>query len=161
MGVFKDVFNPKGAEADRYNELLAEKRKIYPIISSDINVWKNVSPSEKLKQCNALKVKVGELRLLKEGKIFDSNESDGFRVDERYVKVYTLLYDEYKKIYTNRQCDTILNLDEANKDQMLLKQQADSVNARIEADTIKNRKNLLIVGGIVLLVGSVLILRKL
>jgi hypothetical protein len=160
MGWVKDVFNPKGAEADRYDDLLAEKRKTYPLIPFDVNVWKNLPPSEKLKQCNALKIKVGELRLLKEGKITDNTLSNGFRVDERYVKVYTLLYDEYNKLYTNRQCDTILNLSEANKDQIFLLQKADAEKVRIEEDTKKNRQNLLIFGGVVLLIGSVLILRN-
>lgn len=159
MGWIKDVVNPKGAEADRYDDLLAEKRKMYPLIPFDVNVWKNLSATEKLKQCNALKIKVGELRLLKEGKVTDATLSDGFRVDDRYVKVYSLLYDEYNKLYTNRQCDSVLNLSEANKDQIFLLQKADAEKARIEADTQKNRQNLLIFGGVVLLIGSVLILK--
>jgi len=161
MGWLKDVFNPSGAERDRYNDLMNKQRKEYPKLTYDFESWKKVPPTLKLTQCNSLGTNVEVLRLLKEGKISDAMYSDGHRVDERGKKVYTALYNEYKNVYTRRYCDPILNTDTKNKDLIESRRQADILQARIEKDTEKQRTLIIAVGGVVLLLGTVLILRKL
>ena len=89
MGIFKDVFNPSGAEQDRYEKMLSEKRRDYPIITYNFDSWKALSPSQREAQCQSLSRDVEVLRLLKAGKLDDNALSDGHRVDERGIKVYT------------------------------------------------------------------------
>ncbi len=161
MGWFKDVFNPSGAENDRYKDLLNQKRRDYPSISYDYDSWKKVPPALKLTQCNSLGADVKELRLLKAGKIEDSMLSDGHRVDERGKKVYTTIYNEYNSVYNRRYCDPILQTDIENKDALEVKRLADLTQDRIEKDTEKQRTIIIAVGGAVLLLGTVIILRKL
>lgn len=161
MGWLKDVFNPRGAERDRYNNELNKKRGQYPQVTYDFDRWKNVPPAQKIKDCEKLGVSVEELRLLKAGKIEDSMLSDGHRVDERGKKVYTTLYNEYNKVYQRRYCDPVLQTATANKDAVETKRQADILQDRIEKDTEKQRTLIIAVGGVVLLLGTVIILRKL
>ncbi len=148
-------------ERDRYNKLFNEKRKDYPAVTYDYDSWKKVPPALKLTQCNSLGADVKELRLLKAGKIEDSMLSDGHRVDERGKKVYTALYNEYNNVYTRRYCDPILQTDIENKDALEVKRLADQTQDRIEKDTEKQRTVIIAVGGAVLLLGTVIILRKL
>jgi len=133
-------------ERDRYNKLFNEKRRDYPAVTYDYDSWKKVPK---------------ELRLLKAGKIEDAMLSDGHRVDERGKKVYTALYNEYNKVYTRRYCDPILQTEVENKDALELKRLADQTQDRIEKDTEKQRTIIIAVGGAVLLLGTVIILRKL
>ncbi len=161
MGWLKDVFNPSGAENDRYNDLLNQKRRQYPSISYNYDSWKKVPPALKITQCNSLGADVKELRLLKAGKIEDAMLSDGHRVDERGKKVYTTIYNEYNKVYNRRYCDPILQTDIENKDALEVKRLADLTQDRIEKDTEKQRTLIIAVGGVVLLLGTVIILRKL
>ncbi len=161
MGWLKDVFNPRGAEKDRYNDLLKKKRREYPKLTYDYDSWKKVPPALKLTQCNSLGADVKELRLLKAGKIEDSMLSDGHRVDERGKKVYTTLYNEYNNVYNRRFCDPILQTEVENKDALEVKRLADQTQDRIEKDTEKQRTIIIAVGGTVLLLGTVIILRKL
>jgi len=161
MGWLKDVFNPSGAENDRYNDLLNKKRSQYPSISYNYDSWKKVPPALKITQCNSLGADVKELRLLKAGKIEDAMLSDGHRVDERGKKVYTTIYNEYNKVYNRRYCDPILQTDIENKDALEVKRLADLTQDRIEKDTEKQRTLIIAVGGVVLLLGTVIILRKL
>ena len=161
MGWLKDVFNPSGAENDRYNDLLNQKRREYPKLTYDYDSWKKVPPALKITQCNSLGAKVKELRLLKAGKIEDAMLSDGHRVDERGKKVYTALYNEYNTVKTRRFCDDILQTEEENQDALEVKRLADQTQARIEKDTEKQRTIIIAVGGAVLLLGTVIILRKL
>ena len=161
MGWLKDVFNPSGAENDRYNDLLNKKRRQYPSISYNYDSWKKVPPALKITQCNSLGADVKELRLLKAGKIEDAMLSDGHRVDERGKKVYTTIYNEYNKVYNRRYCDPILQTDIENKDALEVKRLADLTQDRIEKDTEKQRTLIIAVGGVVLLLGTVIILRKL
>lgn len=148
-------------ERDRYNKLFNEKRREYPEVTYDYDSWKKVNPSLKLTRCNSLGADVKELRLLKAGKIEDAMLSDGHRVDERGKKVYTALYNEYNKVYNSRYCDPILQTDVENKDAVEVKRLADQTQARIEKDTEKQRTYIIAVGGVVLLLGTVIILRKL
>jgi len=161
MGWLKDVFNPKGAENDRYKDLLNQKRRQYPSISYNYDSWKKVPPTLKLSKCNSLGADVKELRLLKAGKIEDTMLSDGHRVDERGKKVYTEIYNEYNQVYNRRYCDPILQTDVENKDALEVKRLADLTQDRIEKDTEKQRTIIIAVGGAVLLLGTVIILRKL
>ena len=161
MGWLKDVFNPSGAENDRYKDLLNQKRRDYPAISYDYDSWKKVPPAIKLSQCNSLGADVKELRLLKAGKIEDAMLSDGHRVDERGKKVYTTIYNEYNSVYNRRYCDPILQTYIENKDALEVKRLADQTQDRIEKDTEKQRTVIIAVGGVVLLLGTVIILRKL
>jgi len=138
-----------------------EKRREYPNVSYNFESWKKVPPALKLNQCNSLGADVNELRLLKAGKIEDAMLSDGHRVDERGKKVYTAIYNEYSKLYMRRYCDPILQTDVQNKDALDLKIRADKNQARIEKDTEKQRTIIIAVGGVVLLLGTVIILRKL
>ena len=102
-----------------------------------------------------------ELRLLKAGKIEDAMLSDGYRVDERGKKVYSNLYSEYNTVYTRRYCDPVLTTNTANKDAIETKRKADRIQENIEKDTEKQRTLIIAVGGVVLLLGTVIILRKL
>jgi len=104
---------------------------------------------------------VKELRLLKAGKIEDAMLSDGHRVDERGKKVDTTIYNEYNQVYNRRYCDPILQTDIENKDAIEVKRLADLTQDRIEKDTEKQRTIIIEVGGTVLLLGTVIILRKL
>ena len=148
-------------ERDRYNKLFNEKRREYPAISYDYDSWKKVPPALKLTQCNSLGADVKELRLLKAGKIEDAMLSDGHRVDERGKKVYTEIYNEYNNVYNRRFCDPILQTEVENKDALEVKRLADETQSRIEKDTEKQRTIIIAVGGTVLLLGTVIILRKL
>ena len=161
MGWLKDVFNPSGAENDRYNDELNKKRKTYPKITYNYSNWSKVNPSLKLTQCQNLGADVEELRLLKAGKIEDTLLSDGHRVDERGKKVYTKIFNEYNGVYISRFCDPILQVDVENKDALAVKRKADETQARVEKNTEKQRTIIIAVGGTVLLLGTVLILRKL
>mgnify|MGYP003624369586 CR=1 FL=1 len=161
MGWLKDVFNPSGAENDRYNDLLNKKRREYPQLVYDFSKWKVVSPTVKLSKCQDLGADVEVLRLLKAGKLDDNALSDGHRVDERGIKVYTKLYNEYNNVYRKRYCDPILNTNIQNQDAIQLKREADQLQDRIEKDTDKQRTIIIAVGGVVLLLGTTLILRKL
>lgn len=148
-------------ERDRYNKLFNEKRRDYPAVTYDYDSWKKVPPALKLNQCNSLGADVKELRLLKAGKIEDAMLSDGHRVDERGKKVYTAIYNEYNQVYNRRYCDPILQTDIENKDALEVKRLADLTQDRIEKDTEKQRTLIIAVGGVVLLLGTVIILRKL
>jgi len=161
MGIFKDVFNPSGAEQDRYEKMLSEKRRDYPIITYNFDSWKALSPSQREAQCQSLSRDVEVLRLLKAGKLDDNALSDGHRVDERGIKVYTKLYNEYFRVYQKRQCDGILNTSVVNQDSIELLRKADELQDRVEKDLQKQRTIIIAVGGIVLLLGTTLILRKL
>ncbi len=123
--------------------------------------WKKVNPSIKLTKCKSLGTDVKTLRLLKEGKIKDSARSDGYRVDERGKKVYTTLYNEYNGVYNRRFCDAILDNAKANEDKLKIMQEADEVAKRTEKFVETQRTLIIAVGGVVLLIGTVLILRKL
>ena len=161
MGWLKDVFNPRGAEQDRYNNELNAKRKDFPKVTYSLESWRKVNPSIKLTKCQSLGTDVKTLRLLKEGKIKDSARSDGFRTDERGKKVYTTLYNEYNSVYNRRFCDAILDNAKANEDKLKIMQEADEVAKRTEKFVETQRTLIIAVGGVVLLIGTVLILRKL
>jgi hypothetical protein len=161
MGWLKDVFNSSGAEQDRYNDLLNQKRQEYPRVTYNFDSWSSKSPSQRLKECQDLGTKVEVLRLLKAGKLDDNALSDGHRVDERGIKVYTRLYSEYFSVYNKQQCDPILNTNVVNKDSIESLRKADEMQDRIEKDTDRQRTIIIAVGGIVLLLGTTLILRKL
>ena len=148
-------------ERDRRNKLLNEKRKEYPKITYDFESWKKVPPSLKLTQCKELGTNVELLRLLKAGKLDDSALSDGHRVDERGVSVYPELYNEFNTVYKRRYCDKVIDTDVQNKDLLESRRQADIIQARVEKDTEQQRTIIIAVGGVVLLLGTVLILRKL
>tara|TARA_R110001632_G_scaffold7085_2_gene28388 strand:- start:136 stop:615 length:480 start_codon:yes stop_codon:yes gene_type:complete len=148
-------------EDDRYNNELNEKRKEYPKLVYDYDKWKDVNPSIKLSKCQDLGADVEVLRLLKAGKLDDQAMSDGHRVDKRGVKVYNEIYDEYINVYVKRYCDPILNTNIQNQDAIETKRNADLLNSRIEKNTDKQRVIIIAVGGVVLLLGTTLILRKL
>jgi ElaB/YqjD/DUF883 family membrane-anchored ribosome-binding protein len=161
MGWLKDVFNPSGAERERYNNLLNEKRREFPKVTYSLESWRKVNPSIKLTKCKSLGSNVKTLRLLKEGKIKDGARSDGHRVDERGKKVYTTLYNEYNNVYNRRFCDAILDNAKANEDKLKIMKEADEVAKRTEKFVETQRTLIIAVGGVVLLIGTVLILRKL
>ena len=148
-------------ERDRYNKLFNEKRREFPQVTYNLDSWKKVNPSIKLTKCKSLGADVKTLRLLKEGKIKDSARSDGYRVDERGKKVYTNLYNEYNGVYNRRFCDAILDNAKANEDKIKIMQEADEVAKRTEKNVETQRTLIIAVGGAVLLIGTVLILRKL
>tara|TARA_B100001093_G_scaffold367136_2_gene351982 strand:+ start:18066 stop:18554 length:489 start_codon:yes stop_codon:yes gene_type:complete len=161
MGWFKDVFNPSGAEKERYNSAFNKVRKEnYPKIEYNYNSWKNVSPTQKIAKCNALDKSVEELKLLKEGKINDALMSDGHRVDERYKKVYTNILNEYNSVYRRRYCDPILDTAERNTTKVKLNIEAQETQKRVEDDLAKQRVLIIGVGSLVLLLGTVFIIRK-
>lgn len=148
-------------EGRRYRDELAKKRKEFPQISYSLESWKKVNPTVKLTKCRSLGADVKALRLLREGKIKDSARSDGFRVDERGKKVYTEIYNEYNNVYNRRFCDAILDNSKANEDKIKIMQEADEVAKRTEKFVETQRTLIIAVGGAVLLIGTVLILRKL
>jgi len=148
-------------ERDRYNKLFNEKRREFPQVTYSLESWKKINPTVKLTKCNSLGANVKTLRLLKEGKIKDSARSDGHRVDERGKKVYTALYNEYNNVYNRRFCDAILDNAKANQDKIKIMQEADEVAKRTEKNVETQRTLIIAVGGAVLLIGTVLILRKL
>ena len=105
-------------ERDRYNKMLSEKRRDYPMgnITYNFNSWSNSTPNSRETRCVSLGRDVEVLRLLKSGKIEDSIE---------VVK------------------------------------NAEELQARVEKDLQQQRTIIIAVGGIVLLLGTTLILRKL
>lgn len=162
MGLFGACWKSSSScERDRYNKLLNEKRRKFPQVTYNLDSWRKVNPSIKLTKCNSLGADVKTLRLLKEGKIKDSARSDGYRVDERGKKVYTTLYNEYNGVYNRRFCDAILDNAKANEDKLKIMQEADEVAKRTEKFVETQRTLIIAVGGVVLLIGTVLILRKL
>ena len=155
-------FNTKSVcERRRYRDALNSKRAEFPEMTYSLESWKKVNPSIKLTKCKSLGADVKTLRLLKEGKIKDSARSDGYRVDERGKKVYTTLYNEYNGVYNRRFCDAILDNAKANEDKIKIMQEADEVAKRTEKFVETQRTLIIAVGGVVLLIGTVLILRKL
>ncbi len=148
-------------ERDRFNKLLNKKRNEYPKVTYDYATWKDVPSSQKLRSCNDLGLKVEQLRLLKGGSQEDVALSDGYRVDERHAKVYGQLYNEYNTVFTRRYCTPIIDTDQQNKDAVEVKRLADLTQKRIEKDTEKQRTYIIAIGGVVLLLGTVIILRKL
>ena len=161
MGLLKDIFNPSKAEQERFDALFNEKRRQYPKVTYNFNSWSAMSPTQRETQCQSLGKDVEVLRLLKAGKLDDNALSDGHRVDERGIKVYTKLYNEYFQVYQKRQCDGVLNTSVVNQDSVELLRQADVLQDRVEKDLQKQRTIIIAVGGIVLLLGTTLILRKL
>ena len=127
----------------------------------DFDSWLALGSSQREAQCQSLSRDVEVLRLLKSGKVEDSALSDGYRVDERGAKVYTTIYNEYFRVYQKRQCDGILNTSVVNQDSIELVKKAEELQDRVEKDIQKQRTIIIAVGGIVLLLGTTLILRKL
>lgn len=160
MGWLKDVFAPNKAERERYDNELNAKRKDFPKVTYSLESWRKVNPTVKLTKCKSLGTDVKTLRLLKEGKIKDSARRDGHRVDERGKKVYTTLYNEYSSVYNRRFCDAILDNAKANEDKIRINQEADEVAKRVEKNVENQRTVIIAVGGVVLIIGTVLILRK-
>jgi len=160
MGWLKDVFNPKGAEKDRYNSQLSKYRQKYPKITFDSGAWARVSPNSKISQCELLDKQIDELKLLKEGKINDALASDGHRVPERQKKAYGTILDEYKKVYMSRYCDPVLDTAVQNRTKVAIEEEAKEVQIRVENDLQKQRTIIIAVGGVVLLLGTIFILRK-
>ena len=106
MGWVKDFVNPSGAERERYDKLFNEKRVQYPKLIYDFNSWSSLSPTQRETQCQSLSRDVEVLRLLKAGKLDDNALSDGHRVDERGIRVYTKLYSEYFQVYQKKKIQT-------------------------------------------------------
>lgn len=162
MGLFNACWKSSSScERDRYNKSLNSKRSEFPKVTYDLNSWKKVNPTVKLTKCKSLGSNVKTLRLLKEGKVKDSARNDGDRIDERGKKVYTTLYNEYNGVYNRRFCDAILDNAKANEDKLKIMQEADEVAKRTEKFVETQRTLIIAVGGVVLLIGTVLILRKL
>lgn len=147
-------------ERRRYRDELAKKRQEFPEISYSLESWRKVNPTVKLTKCKSLGADVKTLRLLREGKIKDSARSDGYRVDERQKKVYTEIYNEYNNVYNRRFCDAILDNAKANEDKIRINKEADEVAKRVEKNVENQRTVIIAVGGVVLIIGTVLILRK-
>ena len=148
-------------ERDRYEKMLQEKRSEYPSIRYNFGSWNSYSPNQREQTCVSLGRDVEVLRLKKSGRIDDAALSDGYRVDERAAKVYTTLYSEYNKVYKQRQCDQILNSAVVNQDSIEVEKTAKELQGRVEKDVQEQRTIIIAVGGIVLLLGTTLILRKL
>lgn len=161
MGFLKDVFDPKGAEKERKDKLMRKKRKIYPKLTFNISKWKNTPSVKKIKQCQDLSTKVNELRLLKSGKADDSALSDGFRVDTRTRDVYSEILKEYKEVLEKRSCENVIDKVTLSQDRLKLSQEADETQARIEKDLSEQRTIIIAVGGVILILGTILIIRKL
>ena len=162
MGLFGVCWKSSSScERDRYNKLLNEKRREFPQVTYSLESWRKVNPTVKLTKCKSLGADVKTLRLLKEGKVKDSARSDGYRVDERGKKVYTTLYNEYNSVHNRRFCDAILDNAKANQDKIRINQEADEVAKRVEKNVENQRTVIIAVGGVVLIIGTVLILRKL
>lgn len=160
MGWLKDVFNPKGAEKEREEKLLSDKRKVYPKLIFNNEQWVKKSSIQKIQDCENLAVKVEELRLLRSGKAEDSAMSDGFRADTRSLKIYNDLYKEYLDVFNKQSCNQVISKVVLAKDDVRIQRDIDDLQARIEADTEKQRTIIIAVGGVVLLLGTVLIIRK-
>jgi len=159
MGWIKDLVNPSGAENDRYREYLAEKRKIFPKKSFNLETWKNASNFTKISICENLSAKTEELRILKYDSANNVGFSDGFRVDSRLRRVYTELLYEYEEVLRKQVCGKIISATIANEDRIRLMKEVDDAQRRIGDDTDEQRKIILAVGGGVLLLGSFLILK--
>lgn len=160
MGLFKDIFNPSKAEKEREEALLRKKRETYPVLNFDNVAYNKLSSTDKIKECQRLGALVAELRLLKDSKIEDTLLTDSFRVAERNKKVYTTIFNEYARVYNLQFCDPILQTFEVNTDRIEIQRQADILQARIEKDVQKQRTIIIGVGGVVLLLGTIIILRK-
>ena len=168
MSWWNDIFNPREEEGKRYKELLKQKRSEYPQIPNNKNVldsWFIKGDEKKIKKrtdfCKDLDEDIRVLRVKVGGSSEDAGLSDGFRVDERYAKVYKTLYDEYMQVYRTRKCQTVLDINNELVDANKLKDIAKDTQSRIEEDTEKQRTIIMAVGGAVLLLGTVIILRKL
>tara|TARA_B100001248_G_C27364064_1_gene447996 strand:- start:95 stop:574 length:480 start_codon:yes stop_codon:yes gene_type:complete len=148
-------------ERDRYNKAFNNARKTFPKQEYDFESWSKLSSSVRLSRCKKLGADVETLRLLRDGKVRDSARSDGYRVDERYKKVYTNLYNEYNEVYRRQLCEKIIDTNTANQDKIRIMQEADEVAQRTEQNVSEQRTLIIAVGGAVLIVGTVLILRKL
>jgi len=148
-------------ERDRYNKLLNEKRKEYPLAPYDFDSWKRKSSAQRINECKQLGIATEKLRLLKESSNIDVGLSDGYRVDERHRAVYTTLYNEHNRRMTQQYCNDIIDHKTQQDDAVRLQQEADIIQARIEENTEKQRTLIIAVGGVVLLLGTVFILRKL
>jgi hypothetical protein len=160
MGWLKDVFDPGGAESEREREMMAEKRLDYPVLDFNINEWIATSNRNKILYCQDIGSKMAELRLLKANSIETSAISDAHRVDERAKRVYTQLLNEYSDAYERMGCDPILNKVTLSNDRIKLEIKTDNAQKRIEQDIEKQRTIIIGVGGVVLLLGTFLIVRK-
>jgi len=161
MGLFGVCWKSSSScERDRYKKELAKKRQEFPEISYSLESWRKINPTVKLTKCKSLGADVKTLRLLREGKIKDSARRDGYRVDERQKKVYTEIYNEYNNVYNRRFCDAILDNAKANEDKIRINKEADEVAKRVEKNVENQRTVIIAVGGVVLIIGTVLILRK-
>jgi hypothetical protein len=168
MGLFDDILSPNTEEEKRYKSLLKQKRSQYPQIinnSNVINAWFKKGDRKKIKErtdfCKDLDKDIRVLRVEVGGFAEDSVLSDGFRVDERYAKVYKTIYDEYMQVFRTRKCQTVLDIDNELVDTDVLADKVKETQTRIEQDTQKQRTIIIAVGGAVLLLGTVIILRKL
>ena len=148
-------------ENDRYKKAFNNARKTFPKVEYNFNAWQKLSSTERFQRCKKLGSDVETLKLLRDGKVRDSARSDGYRVDERYKKVYTNLYNEYSSVYRRQQCQKIIDTNTANQDKIRIMQEADEVAQRTEQNVSEQRTLIIAVGGAVLIVGTVLILRKL
>ena len=70
------------------------------------------------------------------------------------------IYNEYNNVYNRRFCDAILDNAKANEDKIRINQEADEVAKRVEKNVENQRTIIIAVGGVVLIIGTVLILRK-
>lgn len=161
MGLFKDIFSPEKAEKERFDNAMRQKRIEYPKVTYNQDEWVKKAPALKLKDCQDLGAKVNELKLLKGSKLDDVALSNGHRVDERYRDVYSEIYNEYQRVYNFKSCDPILQIKQENENKIKLNEEKDEVAKRIEDDLQSQRTIIIGVGGVVLLLGTVLILRKL
>lgn len=161
MGWLKDVFAPKAAERERKRNAKASLRRTYPERKFNANNWKRISPTSKVKICKDLKSQILELKSLKEGKIIDTAQSDGGRVDKRYRDIYAEILVEYENVFKKSYCDPILINAKANEDRIRANEEKERIAKRIEEQTEKSRKLILGVGGAVLVVGTLIIIKKL
>jgi len=150
-------------ERDRYNKLLAEFREDYPVMSFNYMDWKRTPISTKVKECVKSKADIEVLRVLKNGKnadYLDGGRKGNQRVDGRGQDAYGQILKEYEKIYEQKYCTTVIDLNTSKKDRDTFLKETSKIGDRVEDNTDINRTIILGVGGFVLLAGIFIIFKN-
>lgn len=160
MGWFKDTFNSSGAERDRYEDYFATIRAKYPKMPFSIDEWNRKSSSEKEKECEDLRLKTVKLRFIYEGMVAEAVQGSSHRVKTRQRDAYGVMYKEYKNYVKQRGCSGMQLDSEMARDKANLEIEKQNTKNRIDAYTSAQNKKILVVGGLTLVIGAFLIIRK-
>lgn len=164
MSWWKRTFKPVEAEDDRREKLYNELKEKYGIKTYNSEVW--AANTNKIKDCQELGVTTQELRLLKEAKRIDAANNKGseikgdYRVDMRYVDVYDSLLNLSSQTYQSQKCDNVLKSTFESNDLAKIDEQAEILQKRVDEETTKSRTTIIIISGITLLLGTIIIYKR-